>query len=156
MKPDRTVEELQTLIAPQVERMGYELWGLVCRLGPRRGQLCVYIDHPDGISHADCAAVSEQVGGLLDVADQIRTAYRLEVSSPGLDRLLLRPEHFARYRSARVALRLRWPLDGRRRLTGTIGAADADAVKLVEREEEYVVPYRAIAQARLQAAAEAE
>ena len=154
MKPDRSVEELQTLIAPQIEKMGYELWGLVCRLGPRSGRVCVYIDHPDGISHEDCAAVSEQVSGLLDVADPIRTAYRLEVSSPGLDRLLLRPEHFARYRSARVALRLRWPLAGRRRLSGTIRAADEEAVKLAEREEEYVVPYQAIAQARLQAAAE--
>ena len=154
MKPDRTVEELQTLIAPQIEKMGYEFWGLVCRLGPRRGQICVYIDHPDGISHEDCAAVSEQVSGLLDVADPIRTAYRLEVSSPGLDRLLLRPEHFARYRRARVALRLRWPLAGRRRLIGTIGAAGEESIKLVEQEEEYVVPYQAIAQARLQAAPE--
>ena len=149
MRVDGTTRTLQSLIAPQVEKMGYELWGLVCQLGVRRGRVCVYIDHPDGISHEDCAAVSDQVSGLLDVADPIRSAYRLEVSSPGLDRLLLSPEHFQLYQGARVSVRLRWPLEDRRRLLGTIEAADDDAVAIREDTQQFVVPYNAIAQARL-------
>ena len=149
MRADGTTQTLKSLIAPQIERMGYELWGLVCQLGVRQGRVCVYIDHPDGISHADCAAVSDQVSGLLDVADPIRTAYRLEVSSPGLDRLLLCPEHFQRYRDSQVSIRLRWPLEGRRRLFGTIEAANGNAVEIREDEQTFVVPYNVIAQARL-------
>ena len=149
MRADGTTQTLQSLIAPQVEKMGYELWGLVCYFGMRQGRLCVYIDHPDGISHADCAAVSDQVSGLLDVADSIRSTYRLEVSSPGLDRLLLCPEHFKRYLEEQVSVRLRWPLEGRRRLFGQIGAVDGKAVEIREDEQTFVVPYNVIAQARL-------
>jgi len=140
---------LQALIAPLVEKMGYEYWGVICRLGTRRGTVCVYIDHPDGISHEDCAAVSEQVSGLLDVEDPIQMAYQLEVSSPGLDRLLLCPDHFRRYRDARVSIRLRWPLDGRRRLEGQIGAVTEAEVEILEDGENFVIPHHAIAQARL-------
>ena len=149
MKADGTIRALQSLIAPQIEKMGYELWGLVCHLGARRGRVCVYIDHPDGIGHADCVAVSDQVSGLLDVTNPIRTAYRLEVSSPGLDRLLFSPDHFERYRNSRVALRLRWPCEGRRRLFGQIEAVDESAVEIQEDEQTFVIPYNAIAQARL-------
>ena len=149
MRADGTTQTLKSLIAPQVEKMGYELWGLACRLGVRQGWVCVYIDHPDGISHADCAAVSDQLSGLLDVADPIRTAYRLEVSSPGLDRPLMRPEHFQRYRDSRALLRLRWPLEGRRRLFGKINAANGSAVEIREDGRTFVIPYNVIAQARL-------
>ncbi len=149
LRMDGTTRTLEGLIAPLVEKMGYEYWGLVCRLGTRRGTVCVYIDHPGGISHEDCAAVSEQVSGLLDVEDPIQMTYRLEVSSPGLDRLLLRPEHFRRYQESAVSVRLRWPLQGRRSLEGRIGeVTDAD-VQIQEDAESFVVPYHAIAQARL-------
>ena len=153
MTADATTE-LRALIAPQVERMGYELWGLVCAPDARRGRLCVYIDRAGGVGLDDCAAVSEQLSGLLDVADAMPGPYRLEVSSPGLDRLLLEPAHFRRYRHARVALRLHRALRGRRRLSGVIGAADADGVVVDAAGEEYTVPYCAIAQARLQDAGE--
>ncbi len=150
MRADGATHTLRSLVAPQVEKMGYELWGLVCRLGARQGRVCVYIDHPDGISHADCEVVSDQVSGLLDVADPIRTPYRLEVSSPGLDRPLLCPEHFRRYRGSRVDMRLRWPLEGRRRLFGRVEEADGDAVEIREEDgRTFVVPYNVIARARL-------
>ncbi len=149
MRADGAAQTLQALIAPQVEKMGYELWGLQCHFGARRGRVCVYIDHPEGITHADCAAVSDQISGLLDVADPIQRAYRLEVSSPGLDRLLMRPEHFRRYQGARVSVRLRWPLEGRRRFDGCIAAAGDSAVDIREDDVAFVVPYAAIAQARL-------
>ena len=146
---DGATQTLQSLIAPQIERMGYTLWGLECQLGSYRARVCVYIDHPDGISHEDCAAVSDQVSGLLDVTGQIRTAYQLEVSSPGLDRLLLCPEHFRRYQGSDVSVRLRWPLEERRRLSGQIEAAGDEVVDIREGEQMFAVPYNAIAQARL-------
>lgn len=149
MRADGAAQTLRALIAPQVEKMGYELWGLQCHFGVRRGRVCVYIDRPEGITHADCAAVSDQVSGVLDVADPIPGAYSLEVSSPGLDRLLMQPEHFQRYRGARVSVKLRWPLDGRRRLDGCIAAAGGSTVDIREGGAAFAVPYAAIAQARL-------
>ena len=149
MRMDGTTRTLEGLIAPLVEKMGYEYWGLVCRLGSKRGTVCVYIDHPSGISHEDCAAVSDQLSGLLDVEDPIQMTYRLEVSSPGLDRLLLRPGHFRRYRDAQVSVQLRWPVQGRRRLEGLIGKATEADVQIQEDAECFVIPYNAIAQARL-------
>ncbi len=149
MRTDGTTREILALVAPQIEKMGYELWGLQCHLGARRGRICIYIDHPQGITHADCANVSDQISGLLDVADLVRTAYHLEVSSPGLDRLLMCPEHFQRYQGASVSVRLRWPLQGRRRMEGRIGQADEQAVEIWEQDECFLTPYPAIAQARL-------
>lgn len=150
MTADATADALRELVAPQVEGMGYELWGIVCQLSARRGMICIYIDHADGIGLADCEAVSEQVSGLLDVEDLVDVPYRLEVSSPGLDRLLLCPEHFLRYRQAQVSLRLRYPVEGRRKLAGVIEESDNEEVRIMVEQEAFVVPYRAIAQARLQ------
>ena len=85
------------------ERLELVHWEMVGP--PGNFVLRVYIDKPDGVSHADCEAVSNQVGMLLDVEDLILHRYTLEVSSPGLERGLYKPRDYQRFAGSRVKFR---------------------------------------------------
>lgn len=87
--------------------------------GPR-AVLRVFLDKPGGITHGDCQKVSEQVGTILDVEDLMETRYTLEVSSPGLDRKLVKPPDYQRFAGRQVRLVLRTPQAGRRRFQGRL------------------------------------
>ncbi len=89
--------------------------------GGKARMLRVFIDKPGGVTHADCEAVSREVGAILDVEDAVPGgSYTLEVSSPGLDRKLTRPEDFARFVSSRVKLTTREPIEGNRFFEGRL------------------------------------
>ena len=90
---------------------------------PARESLRLYIDHPDGVGLELCERVTLQVRDLLG-------DYALEVSSPGLDRPLVKPEHFARFVGHQARIRTEQPIDGRRSFTGRLTAADAEAVSI--------------------------
>jgi ribosome maturation factor RimP len=113
-------DQLGELLAPVVAGLGYELWEL--EFAPRAGGglLRLYIDSPAGISVDDCARVSRAVSETLDVADPIPGAYTLEVSSPGLDRVLRTPAHFERFTGERVKLEMMQPVEGRKRFAGRL------------------------------------
>ena len=83
--------ELGNLIEPAIEQLGYELSDLELKLGGRDGIVRVFIDKPDGVDLSDCETVSRQLSAILDVEDLLPGNYRLEVSSPGLDRKLTKP-----------------------------------------------------------------
>lgn len=107
--------DLQTLIEPTLAGMGYELVALE-RAG--HGLLRLYIDKPDGIVVDDCVRVSNQLTRLFMVEN---VEYdRLEVSSPGLDRPLVKPADFVRFAGERANLRLHAPIEGRKRFTGVL------------------------------------
>lgn len=117
--------DLQALIEPTVTGLGYELVALE-RVG--RGLLRLYIDKPGGVDLEDCSRVSHQLTRLLTVEN---VAYdRLEVSSPGLDRPLVKAADFVRFTGERAQLRLRMPLDGRRRFVGVLLGLEQDRVRL--------------------------
>ncbi|MEZ5566117.1 MAG: ribosome maturation factor RimP [Gammaproteobacteria bacterium] len=136
--------QLIALLEPAVEALGYELVDLELNFGGRRGVLRLYIDvvrpavagtePKDGelecIRVEDCETVSRQVGAVLDVEDPIRRDYDLEVSSPGLDRKLVKPAHFDRFAGQIVQGRLRRVLDGRRRFTGTLAGRNGTMVTI--------------------------
>ena len=124
------VEDLQQLLGPVIEALGYELWGVELNARPRHSLLRLYIDAPQGITVDDCAAVSRQASATLDGSDPITGAYTLEVSSPGWDRPLFRAEQYEHYKGSRVKIRLARLIDGQRNLDGLIAGADADAVEL--------------------------
>lgn len=126
-------EELLKLIEPEVEALGYELADLLVRLGGGRGLLRLYIDGPNGVGLDDCEKVSRQVSAILDVEDPIPGDFNLEVSSPGLDRRLVKPEHFERFAGSRVKVKLRRAIDGRRKVRGILIGLDGDGI--VVREE---------------------
>ena len=113
-------KQLQAIIEPAVTALGYELVGIEYLAQGKHSVLRVYIDHENGISVDDCADVSHQVSAVLDVEDPITGLYTLEVSSPGLDRPLFSEAHYQRYVGHLAEIRLRSPLDGRRKFKGRL------------------------------------
>lgn len=142
-------ERLQNMLEPMVESLGYELVLLEYSPSPKNAMLRLYIDTAAGITLEDCERVSKEVAGLLDVEDPIRSAYRLEVSSPGLDRPLVKPAHFQRFVEQQARVQLLAPLNGRRRFVGVIRGADAQTVKLETEEGLVELPIAEIERARL-------
>lgn len=117
--------DLQALIEPTLAGMGYELVALE-RVG--RGLLRLYIDQPAGITLDDCVRVSNQLTRLFMVENVDYD--RLEVSSPGLDRPLVKEADFVRFAGQRVQVRLHAPLDGRKRFIGLLRGLENEVLKL--------------------------
>jgi ribosome maturation factor RimP len=125
-----TREQLLGLLEPAVEALGYELSDVEMNLEHGRGLIRLFIDRDDGITLEDCAKVSHQVSGVLDVEDPIAGDYNLEVSSPGADRKLVKPEHFDRFAGSMVKVRLKRLVDGRRRLKGQLLGRDGERIQV--------------------------
>jgi ribosome maturation factor RimP len=141
---------LHGLIEPIVEGMGYELVGVEYHSGgPGTGILRVYIDHGTGVTIDDCERVSYQLSGMLDVEDPIMARYRLEVSSPGLDRPLFQRNDYERFSNRRVKVRLSTPLDGRRNFCGLLRGMRHDSVVVEDGDTEYLLPLEQIERANL-------
>ena len=102
----------------------------------------VYVDHPEGVDHALCARVT-------DVLRDYLREYTVDVSSPGLERPLRKPGHFARVIGSRVSLRLREPLEGRAKFKGELKDAGAEALTLSVDGTEWEIPYESIVRGNL-------
>jgi ribosome maturation factor RimP len=144
-----TGDELRALIEPAVERLGYELTDLEARLSGSGGVLRLFIDQEGGVGLADCEKVSRAVSALLDVEDPIPGHYDLEVSSPGLDRRLTKPDHFQRFTGETLKVQMRLPIAGRRRFRGRLIAADDSNIVLEVDGAEHCLPLATIDSARL-------
>jgi len=143
-------EQIRQLLEPTVEAMGFELWGVEYLSQGRHSLLRLYVDGENGVTVDDCAAISEQVGGVLDVEDPIHGEYTLEVSSPGLDRLLFRLDQYPGYVGEVVELRLRSPFEGRRKFKGVLRGIEGEDVVIQVDDHEYLLPHSAIERARVQ------
>ena len=137
------------LLEPTVERLGYELVDLEVRLGSGNGLVRVFIDKPEGVDLDDCEKVSLAVSALLDVEDPVPGNYNLEVSSPGLDRKLTKPEHFQRFAGEIVKVQMRFPIEGRRRFRGTLVSSDDENIVVEVDGESHSLPLKTIDTARL-------
>jgi ribosome maturation factor RimP len=137
------------LLEPGVNALGFELVDAELAGRGRRAVLRVYIDAPGGVTIDDCADVSAQLSAILDVEDPIAEHYTLEVSSPGLDRPLVRREDFERFTGETVRLRLHQPLDGRRNFQGRLLGLAGDRVRLNAGEETVELELDSIAKAKL-------
>jgi ribosome maturation factor RimP len=142
-------EKLLALVEPLVGNLGYELVELEFGGGRGSGTLRVYIDRAEGVGIEDCERVSREISALLDVHDPIPTGYRLEVSTPGLDRVLRTPAHFARFAGARVEVELIAPHEGRRRYSGQLLRAGSTGIELAVDDMQVPVGYAEIFRARL-------
>lgn len=142
--------QLHQMFEPAVKAMGYELWGIEHLSQGRHSMLRIYIDSENGITVDDCARVSHQLSGILDVEDPITGEYTLEVSSPGMDRPLFSMEQFRAYVGSDVNLRLRSAFEGRRKFSGQLTAVEDDDVIVVAVDEhEYLLPYELIEKANV-------
>ena len=140
---------MKVLFEPVVEALGYVLWGVEANLTGKDPVIRVFIDSDDGIGVAACAEVSHHIGALLDVEDPISSEYRLEVSSPGLDRPLFTLEQFEKYQGCNVKLRLRRPFEDRRKFSGQLVAIDGDELVIREGDYEYILPVQLVEKANL-------
>jgi len=144
----RRSDDLKALLAPVIEAMGYEFWGLDYIQG-RGAVLRIFIDSENGITVDDCAAVSHQVSGVLDVEDPIPGEYNLEVSSPGMERPLYTLEQFAMYVGDQVQMRLLTPVAGKRRVKGLLDAVEGEELVVKVGEEVLRVPFPQVDRANL-------
>ncbi|MGM0575872.1 MAG: ribosome maturation factor RimP [Myxococcota bacterium] len=161
-----TIERLEQIIEPIVDREGFELVDVVYKPAGKRSRLQVMIDRqgrttyrppdqappdePGGVGIGDCVRVSKALSHVLDVEDVIPSAYHLEVTSPGIDRPLKRPEHFDRARGMKVRVKTRIPVEGASFFVAPLVDADADRIALDVRGERVEIPYRLIANANLE------
>ena len=140
---------LLELLAPVVQALGYELLGIEQLARGRDTLLRLYIDNEAGIGLDDCARVSDQVAGVLDVNDPIKGSYNLEVSSPGFDRPLFTLDHFRRFTGHMVRLNLHDKIAGRRKITGAITAVSENGIEINMDGVAYQVAAENIDKARL-------
>jgi ribosome maturation factor RimP len=151
----KDVEELWNLAEPHVREAGLELVELEWNREAEGWVLRVFVDAPPdapgqgGVGFRECERVSRDLSAALDVADVIPHGYRLEVSSPGIDRPMRRMVDFQRFAGRRIKIRTTDPVEGRRNFSGTIRGAGNGAVDVDCEDRSYQLPLDAIARARL-------
>ena len=145
-----TAADIVPIIEPSLKAMGYCLVR-VAFLGARRATLQIMAERLDDVPMTvdDCTEISRSVSALLDVADPIEGAYTLEVSSPGLDRPLTRPEDYDRFAGFEAKVELGEPLDGRKRFRGRLLGRSGDHVRMRAESGEVLLPLADIAKAKL-------
>jgi ribosome maturation factor RimP len=142
-------DQLRELLEPVVTGLGYELWELEYATRPGGALLRLYIDSPAGVGLDDCERVSRAVSQAMDHADPITAAYTLEVSSPGLDRVLRTQQHFERCIGELARVELATPLNGRKRFSGRLLQVQAGQITLEVDAGRVELPIEAIHKARV-------
>jgi len=137
-------------IEPSLEAMGYRLVRVVITSG-RRPTLQVMAERRDDqpMTVEDCAQISHSASALLDVADPIAGAYMLEISSPGIDRPLVRAEDYDRFSGFEARIELARPIEGRKRFRGRLLGTSAESVRLATETGEVKMPLADVARAKL-------
>ena len=143
---------LERLIAPELDKLGYDLVRVMMIGGTSDPTLQVMAERPDTrqLDIADCERISHRLSEVLDLADPIEGSYRLEVSSPGIDRPLTRLKDFADWAGHEARITLREPRGDRKQFSGTLQGLEGETVRLVGKDgQEHALPFRDIASAKL-------
>ncbi|MGE0115302.1 MAG: ribosome maturation factor RimP [Steroidobacteraceae bacterium] len=143
-------DKLIELLEPVVRGLGFELWELEYSAHRGNGFLRLYIDAEQGIDLEACERVSRAVSEVLDKADPIPVEYTLEVSSPGLDRVLRTETHFKRFIGERARVDMVLPVNGRRRFLGRLLAVSDRELTLEQDGQPVTLPLDGIGKARLE------
>ena len=147
---DKTAD-IARLVEPVLQSMGFELVRVHYGSGSGRPTLQIMAERLDRRPMAveDCAEISRALSALLDVEDPLEGTYLLEVSSPGIDRPLIRPADYQRFAGFEARLELSQPVEGRRRFRGRIAELIDGRVRIIEEAGEYRLPLEQINKARL-------
>jgi len=125
------VEKIRQLLDPILESLGLNLWEIEFHKQGPKWLLRIYIDRESGsVTLNDCEAVSRDLSIALDVEDFIQHAYTLEVSSPGLDRMLTKSEHFIRFTGSTIRIKTYESIDGQKVFHGRLLGLTEETVKL--------------------------
>ncbi|HTJ65317.1 MAG TPA: ribosome maturation factor RimP [Alphaproteobacteria bacterium] len=144
-------EQIAGLITPTVDTLGYELVRVKLQGGSRHATLQIMAERRDRRAMVvdDCARLSRAISVVLDEADPIRDEYTLEVSSPGIDRPLMKRADYERFLSHEAKLETDQPVDGRKRFQGILTALDGDTLSIDVDGSAVSLPLDRIKQARL-------
>jgi ribosome maturation factor RimP len=144
-------QKAESILGPLLKAEGFSLVDVEYKWGRGGWVLRAFIDKEGGVTLDDCARVSWEFGQLLDVEDVIPTSYRLEVSSPGLDRPLKKEADFVRYSGRRVRIKTKDQVSGRRNFKGDLlGCAEGKVMVQVEGSEVFTIPFSSILKANLE------
>lgn len=124
-------KQLYEMLEAPVVASGYELVGLEFVRAGQHSTLRIYIDEENGITVDDCAEVSRQVSAVLDVEDPISVVYTLEVSSPGIERPLMKASHYEQYTGREINFTVKIPVANRRKWSGVIDSIDGETVNIL-------------------------
>jgi ribosome maturation factor RimP len=155
---ETVAEQAWHIAEPLVREEGLEIVDVEYRRESRGMVLRYYLDRDGGtggVSLDDLTRVSRQLGDLLDVHDTVPGSYNLEVSSPGINRRLRRPDHFRRYLGKPIRVRTVAPVNGRRSFVGVLTAVEGEGIVLREGETGHALRFGDIAQANYEAEREA-
>lgn len=152
MKQQPLERKISDITAPVIEDLGFSLYCV--KLTGQDGATIVQIMAEDPATGRlgvdDCAKISRAVSAIMEVEDPIKSAYRLEVSSPGIDRFLIQPEHFEKYKGFEAKLETDTPAEnGQRKFRGTIKSLEDNKVLIVTDEGEVEIPLNALNKAKL-------
>jgi ribosome maturation factor RimP len=141
--------QIEDLITPTVEALGAQVWGVEYLNQGKYSVLRIYVEREEGVSVDLCADVSRHVSDLLDVEEILPSAYTLEVSSPGMDRLLFRDSHYLAHVGEKLDVRLNYPFEGRKKVVGLLAGMEDNSVVLQVEDNEYVLPIENVQKARI-------
>ena len=145
-------QKLQELIEPIVQSYGMQLWGLRYRVGRNTAHLQIFVEGENGVDADACGEITNTLSPLLDTADLIDPAYILEVSSPGLDRILFTKEQMQQSVGQEVSVSLKIASDGRRKVEGKLLNVNEDGSFTVldkTAKSEFVIAFENVALARI-------
>lgn len=137
-------DDVHSLLSPLLHGRGLEVYDLTYGGGVLR----IIVDKPDGVSLDEVADASKVVSRLLDDHDVISSRYTLEITSPGLERPLRRPEHYARAVGETISVKLSPHIEGERRIQGVLLDCDDDGITITEHGAPRRMPYSDISKAR--------
>ncbi|KGK88505.1 MULTISPECIES: ribosome maturation factor RimP [unclassified Clostridium] len=140
MKKEGIVNNIEVLVFPITQRLGYELYHVEFVKENGENYLRIYIDSEDGINLDDCEKVSREVSEMLDVEDPITDSYYLEVSSPGIERELHTDAHLEKYIDNSITIRLASAFNGKKKLEGTLKSFTDEDITLLDKNKEIVIP----------------
>ena len=136
---------VRDLVSPVADSLGYMLWDVEYLKEGADMILRITIDSPEGIGIDDCEKMARAIDPIIDEADPIEVSYKMEVSSPGIERVLSRPEHFASCIGEKVEVKLYAPIDKKKQLVGILAAADEKTVTLTVDDADITLEKSAVA-----------
>lgn len=146
MRDPKTIEQT---VAKALESENVELVDLIIQNQGKKKLLQFFVDKVGGVTLDDCGALTDKIDAVLEMENLIDGAYILEVSSPGVQRVLKKPAHFKQFITQRVKIVLKVPLEGRGFFTGVIANADDDGFVLDDGTNQYRFAYDNIKKANL-------
>jgi len=146
MKDPTTIEQT---VAAILAKENIELVDLVIQHQGKKKLLQFFVDKPGGITLDDCGVLTDKIDSILEMENLMEGAYILEVSSPGVHRVLKKPAHFKQFVMQRVKIVLKVPLEGRGFFTGVIASADENGFVLDDGTNQYRFAYENIKKANL-------